>query len=949
MSQIYVAFDLELTGLDARDEIIEVGAVKFDRRRELGRFQTLVRPNLAVPLQVERLTGIRRGDLVRSPQFRDVSEQFAQFVGGYALVGQSAPRDVEALARQGLKLANPVFDTFELASILLPDLPSYTLTAIAGRLGVAIPNAHRALPDAIVSKDVFLALLDLAAQLDARTLSEIVQLTAMTTWPLRLVFGEIEREINRVSPGSSLAAVLASKGSLDLTNVDFLTRGGEKLPPLEPDPRSNDEPVAQILEPEGLAADTIPGYEYRPEQIEMLDAVSDAFERGRHLVVEAGTGTGKSLAYLLPGADWASRNGGRVVVSTNTLTLQEQLVEQDIPRVEALLAARDAQSGDPPRRLRTAVVKGRTNYLCLRRWSEFRRSGIALSLDEVKVLCRILVWLPQTTSGDRAELNLTPGEGAVWARVSAQTDDCLIGSCTFQRRGTCFLYRARRAADHAHLVVVNHALLLSDLAANHSVLPEYSHLVVDEAHHLEDEATRQFGFTISRRDLTRHLDGIAERRGKDRWLGLVADLPAAVRAASLPAPIASGIARVTGEMVERAEACRPAVDAFVAALDSFAKATGEDGDNRRRLTDALRRGPAWGGVVEAWEPLQRELYGLGDALGRLQALVTPLGQSKEDAFSDLLLELIAQTRQNAELQDRLARVVPAAEPEMVTWLEASFGEQVLSAAPLDVAGLLGEGLFEGKESVVLTSATLSADNSFSYLRSRLGIDRAAEVQVGSPFDFAERALVLVPGDPRFPEPNQPGFDTAVADTIVRTAAACGGRMLALFTSNAALRRVRGLIRTPLEKQNIVVLGQNVDGPRNQLLNALRENRRTVVLGTASFWEGVDIPGDALSVLVITRLPFGVPSDPVFAARQEGFADGFNQFAVPQAILRFRQGFGRLIRSKQDRGVAIVLDTRLRTKGYGAAFRRSLPCSVVTIDVEAIPARTAEFLAEGDGR
>jgi DNA polymerase-3 subunit epsilon/ATP-dependent DNA helicase DinG len=944
VSQIYVAFDLELTGLDLRDEIIEIAAVKFDRRRELGRFQTLVRPRGALPLQVERMTGIRRSDLGRAPDFAEVREQFAEFVAGFPLVGQSAPRDVEMLARQGLALANPVFDTFELASILLPDLPSYSLAAIADRLGVALAKAHRALPDALTSKDVFLALLARAAELDLRTLSEIVQLTAMTPWPLKQVFQDLERERSRRQTGVSLAAVLESKGALDLTNVAFLSRG-ERTQPIEPAPDvADDEPLEALLQP-ATVGESFPDLEYRPEQVAMLRSVHEALEHGGHLVVEAGTGTGKSLAYLLPSAAWAVRAGDRVVVSTNTLTLQEQLLKQDLPRVAALLALRDRRRGSPVRPLQAAVVKGRTNYLCLRRWSDFRRSGTALTLDEVKVLCRILVWLPQTATGDRAELNLSPGEQAVWARISAQTDDCLTGTCTFQKRGTCFLYRARRAAEHAHLVIVNHALLLSDLAASGSVLPPYRRLVIDEAHHLEDEATRQFGFSVSRRDVLRHLDGLAERRGRDRWLGLAASVPTVARAASLSETMRRGLDKLVTELVERTEACRERVEALATALAAFAKAPGEDGDTRRRLTETVRHAPEWRAVVAAWEPLARDLQGLGGTLAQLHELL-PTGAGKDDGLADLGMEVMAQLRLNAELQDRLRRIIPASEPEMVTWVETSWGEQVLAAAPLDVAELLGDGLFATKESVVLTSATLSADNSFEFLRRRLGLGRTNELEVGSPFDFARQALVLVPGDPRFPEPNQPGYDAAIADVIVRTAAATGGRMLALFTSNAALRRIRALARPALEKQNIVVLGQNVDGPRHQLLNALRENARTVVLGTASYWEGIDVPGDALSVLVIARLPFGVPTDPVFAARQESVADGFSQFAVPHAILRFRQGFGRLIRSKHDRGVALVLDTRIRTKAYGGAFRRSLPCPVEVIPAAAIPSRTAAFLRSG---
>lgn len=941
MSQTYVAFDLELTGLELRDEIIEIAAVKFDRERELGRFQTLVRPRGALPLQIERMTGIRRSDLARAPEFAEVQQQFSRFVGGYPLVGQSAPRDIEVLARHGLVLSNPVFDTFELASILLPDLPSYSLSAIAGRLGVAIPKAHRALPDALVSKDVFLALLARAAELDLRTLAEIVQLTSLTTWPLKQVFQDLERERSRQQTGVSLAAVLESKGALDLTNVAFFSRG-ERAHPIEPAPdAADDEPLETLLEP-ATASEVFPGLEHRPEQVAMLRSVHEVLEGGGHLVVEAGTGTGKSLAYLLPSAAWAVRTGDRVVISTNTITLQEQLLKSDLPQVEALLALRDRRRTGRTRSLQTAVVKGRTNYLCLRRWGDFRRSGTALTIDEVKVLCRILVWLPQTVTGDRAELNLSPGEQAVWARISAQTDDCLTGTCTFQKRGTCFLYRARRAAEHAHLVIVNHALLLSDLAASGSVLPPYRRLVIDEAHHLEDEATRQFGFTVSRRDVLRHLDGVAERRGRDRWLGLAATVPAAARAASLPEATARGLDRVVSELIERTEACRPRVEALAAALAAFAKTAGEDGDSRRRLTETVRHGPEWSAVVAAWEPLARELRGLGEALARLSQLL-PAAAGKDDGLADVGMEVLAQLRLNAELQERLRRIIPATEPEMVTWIETAWGEHLLAAAPLDVAEYLGDGLFATKDSVVLTSATLSADNGFDFLRRRLGLGRTRELEVKSPFDFASQARVLVPGDPRFPEPNQPGYDAAVADLIVRTAVATGGRMLVLFTSNSALRRIRALVRPALEKKNIVVLGQNVDGPRHQLLNALRQHERTVILGTASFWEGVDVPGDALSVLVITRLPFGVPSDPVFAARQETMVDGFHQFAVPHAILRFRQGFGRLIRTKQDRGVALVLDTRIRTKAYGEAFRRSLPCPVEVLPAAEIPNRTAAFV------
>ncbi len=947
MTQIYIALDLELTGLDpVRDEIIEIGAVAFDRRRELGRFQALVKPSIPLPLQTERLTGIRRQDLARAQPFSVVKDKLAEFIGANPIVGQSSPRDVEAMARQGLVLKNPTYDTFDLASILLPDLPSYTLAAIAERLGVTVGGVHRALADAIISKDVFLALLDKAAALDARTLAEIVQLTSVTDWPLKAVFRELEREASRRQTGTSLAAVLAARGDVDLTNVDFLTRGGDRDTPLEVVEDAalpETDETAALLEPDGLAARAVPGYEYRPEQVSMLGAVTDALANGEHLIVEAGTGTGKSLAYLLPSAEFAKRTGRHVVVSTNTLTLQEQIVKKDVPIVEQMIAERSKQEGTDPS-LKTAVVKGRTNYLCLRRWSDFRRAAIGLTLEEVKVLCRILVWLPGTQTGDRVELNLSQGEQGVWSRISAQMDDCLVGTCTFQRRGTCFLYRARRAAESAHLVVVNHSLLLSDLASSNRILPEYQHLIVDEAHHLEDEATRQFGFTVGRRDVLRHLDALTEQRARERAIGLVSDISATLRGSAVPQGIQAGVAKLLTEIADRVEGCRPLVELVFSALHAFVRASGEDGDNRRRLTPALRATPAWKSVAEQWDELHRALYGLGDSLGRLQAMLAPLSQAKIESLDNVMLEVNAQIRNNGTLRANLQTVIGSLDEDLVTWTESTqAGDVLLLAAPLEIGRLLQEGLFAEKQSVVLTSATLAAAGLFDYVRGRLGLSDAKELQLGSPFDYAGRSLILVPSDPRFPEPNQPGYDSAIANTIIATAVASGGRMMALFTSNAALRRARGLIKQPLERQGILVLGQNVDGPRNQLLNTLRANPRTVLLGTSSFWEGVDIPGDALSVLVIARLPFGVPSDPVYAARSETFNDGFSQFAVPQAILKFRQGFGRLIRSKSDRGIVLILDSRIRTKNYGLAFRRSLPATVQLAPSTEIPKRVADFL------
>jgi DNA polymerase III subunit epsilon len=371
-------------------------------------------------------------------------------------------------------------------------------------------------------------------------------------------------------------------------------------------------------------------------------------------------------------------------------------------------------------------------------------------------------------------------------------------------------------------------------------------------------------------------------------------------------------------------------------------------DSRLRVTPAIRKQEQWGAVERAWENLSLHLTEVGDGLGRLDALLSSLKDAELEEYEALLLRVQALKRFATEARINIGHIVVGGEEQLVTWIthDRQKDALTLSAAPLSVAELLRANLFEQKSASVLTSATLSVAGGFGYVRERIGLAEPEELHLDSPFDYERQALVYLPND--IPEPSQGhAYQRMLEETIVELAKASGGRLLALFTANSALRTTYKGIQEPLEDAGIAVLGQGIDGSRRSVLERFKEFPRTVLLGTTSFWEGVDVVGDALSVLVIAKLPFSVPNDPVFAARSEGLADSFNEYAVPQAILRFKQGFGRLIRSRDDRGVVAVLDKRLISKKYGQLFLDSLPPSMVRSgSVKRLPELTARFLSNG---
>lgn len=927
MARVFVSLDIETTGLDAhKDTILEIGAVRFKDDRVFDTYGTLVDPGRPIPYKIQQLTGITAADVDGAPPLPAVLPELRRFVGDHPIIGHNIGFDLSFLRKHGLFEKSTGIDTFELASILLPHASRYSLTALLNYLRIELPpdgQAHRALDDAQATRHLFEALLDQARRLDGRIIDEVARVSGHANWPLSIIFRDLSRERSYTLPVGTLGQQLAAKGLLDASAIDggfALMQSGEAArgfdPPLKPatEPTPLEvEKLCRMLEQGGLFEKAFRGFEHRLQQVDMLASVIGAFNGSEHLMVEAGTGTGKSIAYLIPAIYWAVQNGQRVVISTNTINLQDQLLNKDIPTLQKLL----------PIKFKAVALKGRSNYVCPHRVKLFRAKE-NMSPKEQRLLAKLLIWMPSTTTGDREELFMPDyGEQALWSQVASDGNICSPRTCTAE---TCFYARARREAESAHVIVVNHALLLADIAVDSRVIPEYKHLIVDEAHHLEDNMTNQLSFVVDQKLLDQLLAELSQPlRGSDRHTGFIHEIGRRSLAA-VPNSVKGDVTDIIGKSHEAIDKARGTIKQLFTSLTAFVDEF--SGNNRYnpkiRLTDDTRSQPAWSNVELTWDNTGATLADVIRALGILYTLLTELEGYDVANWEELLATLTYYRGRVEEVKSNLQTILSEPRQDRILWVEQDVRNKSVSLhnAPLHVGSLAEEHLFKPKEAVVLTSATLRTNNSFEYFQERLNLWEAAEAAVGSPFDYEHNTLLYLPTD--IPDPNTAGHQKAVEAGLIDLVKQIKGRTLVLFTSYSQLRTTARSLKGPLAEADIVVCQQGDGTNRRQLLENFKNADQAVLLGTRSFWEGVDIPGPGLSCVVITRIPFAVPSDPIVAARSETFDDAFSQYSIPEAILTFRQGFGRLIRTKEDRGVVAIFDRRVISKGYGQAILESLP-------------------------
>jgi ATP-dependent DNA helicase DinG len=646
------------------------------------------------------------------------------------------------------------------------------------------------------------------------------------------------------------------------------TAGGKK-----PKAAKTEEPISieEIFGAGGLLEKRHPGYEFRGSQLEMAQIADDAFQKHQHVVIEAGTGTGKTLAYLIP----AIRSGRRVVISTATKSLQEQLFQKDVPFLQKHFAPN----------LKAALMKGRSNFLCREKVHQMVGQPVLKGIDEVDWFAQIKDWEKLTETGDRSELTFLPDDAELWHRIDARSDLCTGKKCAeFQN---CFITAMHQRAQEADLIIVNHALFFADLAIRKddfgSILPEYSAVVFDEAHEIEDVASDYFGRQVS----------------SYRFDELARDAENTLRVLQIAAP---QLRRYLSRMRERGHSF----------FETFPEREGRFPFEQAERSAFLQRN------LERYEEL-------ASAVKRVETELSALSPKPE--------EVLTLARRASEIRRELEFLLESEEKSYVYWYERRGKGVFLAATPIDVSQILRERLFDQFDTVVLTSATLAVGGRFDYLKQRLGIQPVSEKVLSQEFDFREQALLYIP--PTMPDVRDAKFSASAADEITQMLEISEGRAFCLFTSYAQMKdvhqRVSSRVKFPLLLQG--------SAPRTVLLDRFRSTPNAVLFATASFWQGVDVPGAQLSCVIIDKLPFAVPSDPIVAARvkalQEDGRNPFAEYQVPEAVLALKQGFGRLIRSKTDRGILAILDNRIRRMQYGRIFLESLPPYKTTQDLAEV--------------
>ena len=920
-NMLFAAVDLETTGLDPKqDQIIEIGIQIFDSANMMDQFSMLIDPHLdvGIPAHITDLTGITSDDLEGQPNIESVMSEVTKLLEGKIIVGHNIGFDLGFLSAAGFELTGSAFDTWELAYILDFDSPDYSLDTLLSRHNIYRAQAHRALDDAKATAELFLRLSDFIDNLSDSTIDIVKSLCIKASLPFDELF-DSSVQLHALSPSKD-----PSEEKEQLRKIDLPNRG-----------RDSTSDISNIFAPTGSLAAYLEHYEERETQREMAEHVYGALTDSTNLMVEAGTGTGKSLAYLIPALRFSESTGKRVIVSTRTLNLQDQLLNKDAP---LSLAATDLPEFNEYRDPTVTVLKGRANYLCVRRF-ESAVSQSSIPRENGLLLAKCAVWMENTQTGDSSEMNINRKDAiSLWRELSSEG----AGLCQFASK-ECYLARARQKANNASVILTNHALLMADLVSGGGVLPEYSHLVIDEAHHLEDQATAAMGFQINQSSFRELVDRIRPQNANIRSANRL--LQSVVTSASTRTLLEELFAELNSISVRLSETSSHTLLLASNFATLKLEAAARDSERVWRISQDDRD--------ETFTPLKLAVQNTSLLLDESAGFVRKLNdlihaEQLASPARDVINELTILISDLVDLRISIEEFADPPSESSVYWIDSSHARSgtSLNMAPIGVDQILSQDLFSEKSSVVLTSATLSTGGDFDHFCTRLGFTPDEEYRLDSPFNYAVSTQTLLVDD--ISNPGTARNPQEIIECIASTAIAAEGSTLALFTSNAAIKATYSALRARLQKHNILVLAQGISGTPHRLVRRMREEDRPVVLlGTSSLWEGIDIQGDRLQALIMTRLPFEVPTDPIFAARSETYGDSyaaFMEYSIPRAVIRFRQGFGRLIRSSTDRGVFVVLDSRILNRNYGKRFIAGLPdTSMKTCSMNEIGENTKTWL------
>ncbi len=859
--QKFVVIDVETTGQSASkgDRIIEIALVVIENNQITQQYNQLVNPEQPIPTFISQLTSITDEDVDTQPVFAEIVPEFKGLLDNAILVAHNVPFDLtflnEELERVGESKIHPyVVDTVELARILLPKAPSYKLNELAEYLMISHANPHRAISDALVTADLLIMLINKLQSLPENVIQQMLSISH----PLRTDFAKLCESLDQQAirtdieeiRGFSLKKQEEIKENEAYISQDFSTY------------------LDEIYGDHGKLAQVYARYEKRNAQVFISEKIYDHFRMNEHALIEAETGVGKTIGYLIPAVYEALNHHNKVVISTTNTNLQSQLIDQDLAKL------------DLP--VRTAIMKGKSHYLSLQNFEQFFHDSNYRSYQDILLKAMIIVWLTETTTGDLDEIQFPVEKHPVFYQIVVNNE-----KANEMWKDYCFYQRMIKTATEASIIVTNHSLLAIDMLAEKPILPAYQKLIIDEAHQLEQMATNYLGDSLSYFELTHFYQQLEKSDA------------------------------ISIRLQQSIDTVKYETDILFRQLYQYVK---EQNKKQKNVTDVGRLKTVWNHD----KPIE-----LIDSVYRTIMVIKDLAQLFPEDITD-------EKKQILRVEELLRQLLIEEKQAAVTWLEidqqGAENAVFIQHEPFSVKNTLQSYLFREKQSIILISATLTMNQSFRYIKERLGLDteHTKEYIVEHHFDYQNHVELIIPNDlPAIQYPNNDDFIFAINEAIISIAEKTKGRMLVLFTSYDMLRKSYFILKETDLLMDYMIIGQGVStGSRNRLIKQFQAFDKSILLGTNAYWQGIDIPGNDLSCLIIVKLPFQSPQDPVYIKKADYVkSKGMNPFmelALPQAVLQFKQGFGRLIRKDTDHGMIFVFDERIMTKRYGKTFIQSIP-------------------------
>jgi predicted DnaQ family exonuclease/DinG family helicase len=910
-----VIFDLETTGFDFdKDDIIEIGAVKYEADQQVDTFSEFIKPTKPVPQFIKQLTHINDEQLSKADSPENVLNRFLHFIGNSLLICHNTQFDINfinaKLGKAGLpQLSNRFLDTLELSRIYLPFVGNHKLTTLSKYFQIELENAHRAIYDAIATAKLFLKLKE----------------TVQENTPLN-INNQILQVARIATPDTDLIAFLEDttryQQKTALLKKTKQTKAFRERNYIKNEPEQFIEyTIPEVFGKGGIFYKNFENYELRTGQMEMSEAVLSNFLNDEFLLVEAGTGVGKSLAYLIPALIHTNENQCKVIISTNTKNLQEQLFHKDLPLVKKLL--------NLP--FEAVLLKGRRNYLCSKKWNEIILDpDRKLTSYEAAMMLNLIIWQHYTTTGDISENSSfsVKRHNSLWKRLSADQHFCNKRKCRFFK--SCYLMDIRQKAEKANLVIINHHLLLADLQTDNAALGEYDYLIVDEAHNLPHLAPVELGVSVGYTDFNNFLNQLYSIRNKFQT-GTLVNLKAAANKSKFNKDKKAKLLAAITKLIEEIENVKPHLSTFFLKINKLVKEKGSHGKLRvRSEEDFPEINEELQNVIPIWQNFSKIFNSLLEIFGDIDEKLFVDYQQNADSLNSI-------SQRIANYYNTLHYFYSPDWENNAIWFanfytkDEKYPAGLINSAPLNIDDILYDKLYNKIKAAVFTSATMAIRGKFKYYANRMGLDKLEyrnDLVVKSPFDYHKQSVILVAGF--LPDPKDKYFGAQSLDIIKNSVKLTQKGVMTLFTSYRDLNNAHENLSQEFYSKDILLLTQGKGMGRSAMLQEFKDNKKAVLFGTNSFWEGIDIPGEALSLLILYKLPFQVPSEPVIEAYLEKLEsegkNSFMHFMMPNALLKYRQGFGRLIRNKTDTGIVLVLDSRIRTKRYGEYFKKIVPAN-----------------------